>query len=44
MKRESWVGQFETFSADENERLIKARQEIGQETDVYRRRFRMPKR
>lgn len=44
VKRESWVGQFETFSADENERLIKARQEIGQETDVYRRRFRMPKR
>ncbi|MBX9843253.1 MAG: hypothetical protein K2Z80_15735 [Xanthobacteraceae bacterium] len=44
VKRESWTGQFEAFSADETERLIKARQAIGQETDVYRRHFRVPKR
>ncbi|MBX9827154.1 MAG: hypothetical protein K2Y27_19445 [Xanthobacteraceae bacterium] len=44
VKRESWTGRFETFSADEAERLIKARQALGQDTDVYRRHFRVPKR
>jgi hypothetical protein len=44
VKRESWVGRFDTFSADENARMIKVGQAIGQETDVYRRQFRVPKR
>jgi len=44
LKRESWIGRFETLSTEANERMIKAREAIGQETDVYRRRFRAPKR
>jgi hypothetical protein len=44
VKRESWVGRFDTFSADENARMIKVGQAIGRETDVYRRQFRVPKR
>lgn len=44
IRREGWIGRFERISADENERMIQAREAIGQETDVYRRRFRAPKR
>jgi hypothetical protein len=44
VRRESWVGRFDTLSADENARMIKVGQAIGQETDIYRRRFRVPKR
>jgi hypothetical protein len=44
VKRESWVGRFDTFSADENARMIKVGQAIGREADVYRRQFRVPKR
>jgi hypothetical protein len=32
------------LSAEENEQMIKTRNAIGQETDVYRRRFRVQKR
>ena len=44
VKRESWVATFETFSAEDTARLIETRGAIGQDTDVYRRRFRAPKR
>jgi hypothetical protein len=44
VKRESWIGQFGTFSEQETERMIKARTAIAQGADVYRRKFRVPKR
>jgi hypothetical protein len=44
VKRETWAAQFDTLSADENQQMIKTRNAIGQETDVYRRRFRVQKR
>lgn len=44
IKRESWTSRFETFSTEETERLIRTREAIGQDADVYRRRFRAPKR
>ncbi len=44
VKRESWGSEFDMLSAEENEEMIKTRSAIGQETDVYRRRFRVQKR
>jgi hypothetical protein len=44
VKRESWTGRFEALSAEYTERMIEARDAIARETDVYRRRFRAPKR
>ena len=44
VKRESWSSEFDMLSAEENEEMIKTRNAIGQETDVYRRRFRVQKR
>jgi hypothetical protein len=44
VKRESWVGAFETMSRDDNTRLIDVRDALGRDTDVYRHQFRMPKR
>lgn len=44
VKRESWVGHFEALSSDATARMIGTRDAIGRERDVYRRKFRMPKR
>jgi len=44
VKRESWVGQFDTFTVEDTERMVRTSSAIGQETDVYRRRFRARKR
>jgi hypothetical protein len=44
VRRESWIGQFDILSDEEARRMIDSRHAIGRETDVYRRRFRAPKR
>jgi hypothetical protein len=44
VKRERWIGQCDVFSAEETARMVDARKAIGQDSDVYRRHFRMPKR
>jgi hypothetical protein len=44
VKRETWVGEFDVLTAEETERLIKMRNALGQDSDVYRRRFRRQKR
>ena len=44
VRRDSWIAQFDVFSAEEMQRMIKTRNAIGQETDVYRRHFRAQKR
>jgi hypothetical protein len=44
VKRESWTGRFEVLSGDAIKRIIDTRDALGNETDVYRRRFRAPKR
>jgi hypothetical protein len=44
VKCESWIGRFATLSATEMSRIIKTRDAIAHEPDVYRRRFRVPKR
>jgi hypothetical protein len=44
VKRETWVGRFETMSNEANARLIDTRDAIRSETDVYRHQFRAPKR
>ncbi len=43
VKRESWAGRYETLSAEDETRLIATRDALAFETDVYRRRYRMPK-
>jgi hypothetical protein len=42
--REGWVARFATLSADETARVIKTRDAISREPDIYRRQFRAPKR
>jgi len=44
VKRETWIGRFDTLSAEETDRLVQTRNAIGEETGVYRRNFRAPKR
>jgi hypothetical protein len=44
VKRESWTGRFEALSGEAATRLIKTRDALERETDVYRRQFRSPKR
>jgi hypothetical protein len=44
VKRESWSGRFEVFSEEDTARVIATRDAIAGETDVYRRRYRAPKR
>jgi hypothetical protein len=44
VKRESWTARLATLSAEETARIIKARDAIARESDVYRREFRAPKR
>jgi hypothetical protein len=44
VKRESWAARLATLSAEETARIIKARDAIAREPDVYRREFRAPKR
>jgi len=44
VKRETWDLAFETLSSDTTERMIETRNTIGQDTGVYRRQFRAPKR
>ena len=44
VRRETWVADFETLSSEKKMRLIKTRDAIRSETDVYRRQFRTPKR
>jgi len=43
VKRESWSARFETLSEDDTARIIATRDAIARDTDVYRRRFRVPK-
>jgi len=44
IKRESWTGRFEALSAEATARILKTRDAMSRETDVYRRQFRAPKR
>ena len=44
IKRETWSARFETLSADAAARLVKTRDALDREKDVYRRQFRAPKR
>jgi hypothetical protein len=44
VKRESWNARFAILSADDTARVIKTRDAIAREPDVYRRQFRAPKR
>jgi hypothetical protein len=44
VKRENWAGRFNVLSGEATTRLIETRDAMGQETDVYRRQFRAPKR
>ncbi len=44
VKRESWAARFATLSPDETARIMKTRDAIAREPDVYRRQFRAPKR
>jgi hypothetical protein len=44
IKRENWLERFATLSAEDTERIVKTRDAIAREPDVYRRRFRAPKR
>jgi hypothetical protein len=44
VKRENWSGRFETLSGEAAARMTKTRSEMWQETGVYRREFRAPKR
>jgi len=43
VKRETWIERFETLSTEEMARIVKTRDAIAREPDVYRRRFRAPK-
>jgi hypothetical protein len=40
VKRESWVARLATLSAEETARIIKARDALAREPDIYRRQFR----
>ena len=44
IKREAWTERFDVMSGEDTSRMIKTRTAIGQETGVYRRQFRAPKR
>jgi hypothetical protein len=44
VKREAWSSRFDTLSDEDTARLLATRNAIKRETDVYRRRFRAPKR
>jgi hypothetical protein len=44
VKRESWAGQFDVLSEEETVRLVETRDAVLQSSDVYRRKFRAPKR
>ena len=44
VKRENWVGHFETLTEQNTQRLIETSKAIHSETGVYRRKFRAPKR
>jgi hypothetical protein len=44
VKREVWIGRYESFSAESTARLIEIKETIASENDVYRRQFRAPKR
>jgi hypothetical protein len=44
VKRESWSAHFGELSVEATTRLIETRDEMGRDTDVYRRKFRAPKR
>jgi hypothetical protein len=44
VKRESWSARFDELSGDASTRLIATQDAMGRETDVYRRKFRAPKR
>jgi len=43
VKRESWSARFETLSDEDTARIVATRDAIARETDVYRRRYRVPK-
>jgi hypothetical protein len=44
VKRENWGGRFEALSGDLSKRVVETRDAINRSTDVYRHRFRAPKR
>ena len=44
VKRESWGAHFAALSDDDTARIIKTRDALAREPDVYRRQFRAPKR
>jgi len=44
VKRENWIGRFETLSGEATRRMVEVRGAIARETGVYRRQFRVPKR
>jgi hypothetical protein len=44
VRRELWSSRFETFSSEDNARMIKVRDAMQRADGVYRQQFRMPKR
>ena len=44
VKRESWVGQIETLSDEEVQRVTELSTAVARDTGIYRRQFRAPKR
>jgi len=44
VKRETWSGRYEALSTDGTAQLVKTRNAMEQDSDVYRRQFRAPKR
>jgi hypothetical protein len=44
VKRESWVGRFELLSREDMARISETRETLGRQEDLYRRKYRMPKR
>jgi len=43
VKREYWTGRCEALSDEDTARVVVTTDAIARETDVYRRRFRVPK-
>jgi len=44
VKRENWVGSFELLSEEEMARISETREVLGRQPDLYRRKYRVPKR
>jgi hypothetical protein len=43
VKREAWTGRYEALTQEDATKLVATRDALAFESDVYRRRYRMPK-